>query len=142
MSRQANSSNEADLQAIDRVRAAHIAGMNQGNADHLAGLFGEDAVQMPPNAPTNRGRATIHAWFKAFMDPFRAEFALEVEEVRAAGDWAFERGAYQLRLSLKAGGSAIQDTGKYITIYQKQPDGAWFIARDIWNSSIPLPGMP
>jgi uncharacterized protein (TIGR02246 family) len=142
MSGQENTRNEADLLAINRVREAHIASLNQGNVDALVGVFSEDAVQMPPNAPANVGREMIRAWSKAFLDPLRAEFAHEVGEIRVAGDWAFERGTYRIRVTPKAGGESFQDTGKYITIYQQQPDGAWLLARDIWNSNQPTPGMP
>ena len=141
MSGQAGSPNEADLLAIERVREAHVAALNQGNGDAWAGVFSEDAVQMPPNAPANVGRAMIRARSHAFMDPFHAEFALEVDEVQLAGDWAFERGAYRIHVRPKAGGEGFQDAGKYITIYQKQANGAWLMARDIWNSDNPLPGM-
>jgi uncharacterized protein (TIGR02246 family) len=141
MSAQESIPHKTDLLAIDRVREAHIAALNPGNVDAFVGVFSEDAVQMPPNAPANVGRAMIRAWIIAFLDLFRVEFALEVAEVRVAGDWAFERGAYRIGLSPKAGGEAIQDVGKYITIYQKQADGAWLTARDIWNSNSPPPGM-
>jgi uncharacterized protein (TIGR02246 family) len=141
MSGQASSSNEADLLAIDRVREAHVTALNQGSVDAWVGVFSEDAVQMPPHTPANVGRAMIRAWGTAFLDPTHVEFALEVEEVRVAGDWAFERGAYQIRVSPKAGGEAFQDTGKYITIYQKQANNAWLMARDIWNSNHPAPRM-
>ena len=44
-------------------------------------------------------------------------------------------------LALRTGGSPISDAGKYITIYHRQADGTWVMARDIWNSSNPLPGL-
>jgi hypothetical protein len=28
------------------------------------------------------------------------------------------------------------------TVYQRRPDDSWAMARDIWNSDDPLPGMP
>ena len=31
------------------------------------------------------------------------------------------------------------DTGKYVEIWRKQPDGKWLIAVDISNSDLPLP---
>ena len=34
------------------------------------------------------------------------------------------------------------DAGKYITVYERRPDDSWAMARDIWNSNNPLPGMP
>jgi uncharacterized protein (TIGR02246 family) len=141
MSGQAGSANAAVIPAIDRVREAHIAAMNQGSVDAFVGVFSEDAVQMPPNFPANTGSAAIRAWITAFLQPFRVQFELEVAEVRVAGDWAFERGGYRIDVTPKAGGQGFQDLGKYITIYEKHPDGAWLVARDIWNSNNPPPSM-
>jgi uncharacterized protein (TIGR02246 family) len=139
MSDRSSNTNTPEAQAIDRVREAHIAAMNAGNVDAFVGVFSEDAVQMPPNAPANAGKAAIRAWIGGFLTPFNVQFALEVEEVQVAGDWAFERGRYQLRATPKAGGDGFSDAGKYITIYQKQPDNTWLAARDIWNSDHPVP---
>jgi uncharacterized protein (TIGR02246 family) len=132
---------EADGSAIDRVREAHVAALNQGDADAFAAVFSEDAVQMPPNEPANVGRDAIRAWAQGLMSLFGVQFSLSVEELRAAGDWAYERGGYTILLNPRAGG-ALQDRGKYITIYQRQPDGSWKTARDIWNSNRPAPGAP
>jgi uncharacterized protein (TIGR02246 family) len=140
MSGQGNASKKADLLAIDRVREAHVDAMNRGDPDAFAGVFTEDAAQMPPNETANVGREKIRAWAQGFFNSVRAEFALEVEEVRVAGEWAFERGSYRIRVSPRAGGGSFPDTGKYITIYESQPGGGWLTARDIWNSDHPAPG--
>jgi uncharacterized protein (TIGR02246 family) len=131
---------KADIAAIDRVREAHVAALNQGDADAWAAVFSEDAVQMPPNAPANVGSAAIRSWGQAFLNQFGTQFSLSVEEVRLAGDWAFERGTYTIVLSPRGGGT-LKDVGKYITIYQRQPDGSWKTARDIWNSNQQSPSM-
>jgi ketosteroid isomerase-like protein len=96
---------------------------------------------MPPNAPANVGRTMIGSWSQAFLDQFRLQFALAVDEVRVLGEWAFERGGYTISLNSKAGGLPMQDSGKYITVYQRKPGGTWRMARDIWNSCNPPPGM-
>jgi uncharacterized protein (TIGR02246 family) len=132
---------ETDLEAIDRVRAAHVAALNAGDAEAWAAQFTDDGVQMPPNAPVNAGRTMIGSWSRAFLDQFRVQFGLEVDEVRVLGDWAFERGGYTISLHPKAGGPPMQDIGKYITVYQRKPGDAWRMARDIWNSSNPPPAM-
>ena len=128
---------EVDLEAINRVRDAHVAALNAGDAGAWVALFTDDGVQMPPNAPANVGRSTIGSWSKGFMDLFRLEFALAVDEVRVLGEWAFERGTYTISLNPKAGGPPMQDMGKYITVYQRKPGDSWRMARDIWNSSNP-----
>ena len=132
---------EADLKAIESVRDAHVAALNAGDARGWASQFTDDGVQMPPHMPANIGRAAIEAWTAGFMKMFNAAFALSVDEVRVLGEWAFERGAYTIGLDPKAGGPAMEDAGKYITIYRRKPDNSWGMARDIWNSSSPLPGL-
>ena len=127
----------ADLEAIDEVRHEHVAALNTGDAQRWVAQFTEDGVQMPPNSPANVGRPMMERWAQGFLDHFRVRFDLDVDEVRVLGNWAFERGAYSIGLSPKAGGQPIQDAGKYITVYQRTSDGTWRMARDIWNSDNP-----
>ena len=130
-----------ELEGIDRTREAHIAALNDGEADAWVACFAADAVQMPPNSPPNVGADSIRAWSGGLLAAFRPEFSLLPDEVQLAGaDWAFERGTYTITLTPRAGGEPIRDVGKYITIYQRQADEAWVMARDIWNSNNPPPG--
>jgi uncharacterized protein (TIGR02246 family) len=133
--------NDGDLKAIDVVRDAHVAALNAGDARAWTTQFTDDAVQMPPNAPANVGGSEIASWSQAFLDQFHVHFALAVDEVLVLGEWAFERGGYTISLTSKAGGPRMQDTGKYVTIYQRKPGQAWRMARDIWNSNSPPPAM-
>jgi uncharacterized protein (TIGR02246 family) len=141
MTKQERIGSQVDLEAIDTVRDAHIVALNAGDAEAWVAQFTEDGVQMPPGAPAGVGRAMIRSWSQAFLDQFRVQFALVVDEVRISGDWAFERGGYTISLSSKAGGPQMQDIGKYITVYQRKPGDTWRVARDIWNSNSPPPGM-
>jgi uncharacterized protein (TIGR02246 family) len=129
----------ADIEAIDRVRTAYVAALNAGDVEGWVGVFAEDGVQMPPNAPANIGRLTIRPWVEKFLGTFRCNFALDVQEIVVIGDWAFERGGYRIVLRAKAGREPIEDVGKYITIYQRQPGASWKMARDIWNSDRAMP---
>jgi uncharacterized protein (TIGR02246 family) len=130
-----------DVEEIRRVREAHVAALNAGDADAWVSLFTDDGVQMPPNAPANVGRDMIQAWSRGFLGAFRAAFALAVAEVQVAGDWMFERGTYRITLTPKTGGDPIQDIGKYVTLYQRGSGRGWRLARDIWNTDNPLPGV-
>jgi uncharacterized protein (TIGR02246 family) len=129
-----------EVSAIGTVREAHVAALNAGDVDAWVSLFTDDGVQLPPNAPANVGRAMIRSWSQAFLGAFRPAFALAVDELRIARDWAFERGGYRITLTPRAAGRPVQDVGKYITIYERGPGGTWKIARDIWNTDQPLPG--
>ena len=129
------------LDALDRTRDAHVTALNTDDPDAWVACFAPDAAQMPPNEPPNVGIQNIAAWSRGMLAAFRAEFSLGVDEVELSGeDWAFERGTYTIALTPKAGGSPICDTGKYLTIYQRQTDHSWLMARDIWNSNNAVPG--
>jgi uncharacterized protein (TIGR02246 family) len=131
----------AELEDLDRTRDAHVAALNTNDPDAWVACFAPDAVQMPPNDPPNIGTDHIRAWSSAMLAAFRAEFSLDIDEVKLAGDdWAFERGTYTIALTPNSGGTPIHDTGKYLTVYQRQADHSWLMARDIWNSNNPLPG--
>ena len=119
MSQQEQSNNQADVEAINHVREAHITALNDGDVNAWVAAFTDDGVQMPPNAPANLGRESIRAWSQAFFAPFRVEGTLLVDEVQVSGDWAFERGTYTITLTPKAGGEPMQDIGKDLTIYER-----------------------
>ena len=62
MSQQAQSTNQADVEAINKVREMHIAAVNDGDVDAWVGTFTDDGVQMPPNVPANLGSERIREW--------------------------------------------------------------------------------
>jgi uncharacterized protein (TIGR02246 family) len=140
--RNQGTSTSVDQAGIDRLRDAHVAAVNSGNADGWAACFADDGVQMPPHFGANAGIAAIRGWNRGFLSMFACRFSLSVDEVQVAAEWAFERGRYEITLTPKAGGDPLKDSGKYITVYRRQSGGTWKIADDIWNSDQPLPGTP
>ena len=141
MSQPVQNADEADIEAIDAVREAHVTAINNGDIDAWASVFADDAVQMPPQSPANRGTRSIRTWCESFLSPYHATFMQLACELHVAGRWAFERGSYRITLSPKAGGESMQDIGKYLTVYERKEGGSWRIARDIWNSNLrPSPG--
>ena len=132
---------QAEIEAaIGEVREAYIAAQNAGDAAALAALFTDDAVLMPPNAPAVSGKEAIQSYLQSQNDQFSFELAASQAEVAAAGDWAFSRGTHTVNLNPKAAGKAVEDSGKYLNILKRQPDGSWKIARHTWNSDKALPG--
>ncbi|NIM47978.1 MAG: hypothetical protein GTO22_01735 [Gemmatimonadales bacterium] len=66
------------------------------------------------------------------------EFTITLVETGGGGDVAYARGTYLLTIAVE-GAEPTTDTGKYIEIRRKQPDGSWPIAIDMFNSDLPLP---
>ena len=95
---------------------------------------------MPPNHEALIGRQAITDDTGAMFEGMSAELTLSSEEVEVAGDWAFDRGSYTMKMTPKGDGEPMEEKGKYIVILQKQTDGSWKFAREVWNSDDPLPG--
>ncbi len=131
----AASLSDADIAAIEDGSAAFVAATNACDWGGLAALYTEDAWMLPPNGPAIQGPAAIETFFAAYP-PFSG-FTLNPIEIDGRGDLAFVRGTYSLTLEIE-GMEPTPDTGKYIEIHRRQPDGSWLLATDIFNSDIPL----
>ena len=133
---------EADLEAISNLREEYVAAYDAGNLERLMINFTGDAMLMPPNEPEAAGYEVIESWFQDAFEEFTVELTVSSEEVGVAGEWAFDRGIYTAMFTPRAGGEPTEDNGKYIVILEKQPDGSWKIALDIWNSDNPVAPSP
>ena len=126
----------ADKAAIEAQDATYIKNITAGDATALVkAYYTNDAVFMPPNMPLVTGSAAIEATMKAF--PPITNYSLHSDEIAGVGDLAYARGRYTLTLN-PPGMAPIPDSGKFIDIWRKQPDGSWKVARDIFNSDVPL----
>jgi ketosteroid isomerase-like protein len=132
-------------QAIDAANAQWPRLTSTGHADSLAEFYATDAVLMPPNMPTTKGKEAIRAFFATMntVDP-HPTLTLHAEAVHGAGGMAMERGrwhwAFPAGAKLPPGMAAV-DSGKYI-VHWMQENGKWVMVDDIWNSDTPLPTPP
>ena len=129
---------EADVEAIDELREQGVAAINGKDVEAYLALVTDDAVLMPPHESPAVGKEAIRSKFQALLDPFTPEVTASSEEVVVAGDWAFERYSFNLKLTPTEAGEPIEDSGQGVQIYRRQADGSWKIAYDIWNSNKPL----
>ncbi len=82
------------------------------------------------------GREAILPWFQAF--PPMTEFNLTITKLEGCCDLAYMVGAYSMTIAPEGAPEPIQDVGKFIEVRQKQDDGSWQIAEDIFNSDLPM----
>ena len=129
---QRSSSDEA---AIKQVGDDYVKATLAADAKAVAALYTEDAVEMPPNVPSVKGRAAIEQYYmKLFSGGTKVgQFALTHLESRAVGDRGFDVGSYQQSMNPPGQTTATSDTGKYVVILRRS-QGAWKIAYAIYNS--------
>lgn len=124
---------------IEETNAEFMAAVRSGDTAKVASLYTEDAVVMPPNSESVRGREGAKALFDGMIEQMGAPLlTLSTEDVTELGDTAFEVGTYTMRMPA-AGESAMDDRGKYVVIWRRSGDGAWKLAVDIWNSDLSAP---
>ena len=116
--------------AIERFEKA--AGAKDAAA--IASLYTEDATLLPPGQPAIKGRQGIQAFWQGFLDAGAADPKIKSIEVGGAGDLVYEIGEFSATMPLPTGGTA-PGTGKYVVVFERQPDGTLRMKADIFNSN-------
>lgn len=129
---------EEDHAAIEEVTTAFVDAFRRADWDAVAGLYAENAVLLPPNTDAVIGRAAILDFLKAF--PPVTQFGIENLEIQGSGEMAVIRGVYTMTIEVE-GMPPVDDHGKFVELRYKQADGSWPLQWDIFNSSVPAPGM-
>ena len=112
-----------DRAAIEALTADYTAAVQAGDAAAISALHAADAILLPPNEPSLRGREAVDAYLAAFhAEPLDQTFTTEDVVVAESGDLAYEVGTW--------------DGGKYLTVWRRTPDG-WRIAADAWSDDAP-----
>jgi uncharacterized protein (TIGR02246 family) len=109
--------------------------MLNNDFNSVLNLYADDAISLPSYAPMMRGKQEISDAMKKDMEAGNrfTEVDFNTIEVREEGDVAIEIGTYNMTMKMKEGGEDWSDTGKYITVWEKQGN-EWKVAIESWNS--------
>ena len=103
----------------------------------------DDAIVMPPNEPPTEDKQAIEKSLAELISKLQlSNLQLSISEVDVQGDTAIVRGAYSSNITVPGMDVPMEDRGKTLTVWKKQADGSWKLHRDIWNSNMPIPGLP
>lgn len=118
-----------DERAIRETHSIWIDAVNTGDLVRLLTLMADDVVFLNPGrAPI--GRDEFPVVLSAAHQQARIHCSSELEEVVVVGEVAYTRSRDSLFVTPFAGGEAMQLAGDRLTVYRKQPDGRWLLARD------------
>ena len=124
----------ADIAANQALSQSFSKHMVAKEWDAAALLYTESAVLLPSNSQALHGRAAVKGFVQGF--PPLAELTLTIDTLVGEGKLAYAVGRYHLTLDLK--GSPV-DSGTFLDVREKQADGSWLYAADMFHSSAPLP---
>jgi ketosteroid isomerase-like protein len=122
-------------QAIEENNAMFVQAYNRGDAAACAANYFEDGALLAPNQPTVLGTQAIEGFFKGMIEELGGTGAIEIVEVSAEGDLAYQSATYAFE------GNEGSDAGKFVEVYKRQADGSWKIRLTIFNSDNPPPAI-
>jgi uncharacterized protein (TIGR02246 family) len=95
--------------------------------------YAPDAVLMAPGEHTAGTPEAIKTAITAMTADPALDLRFEAEKVAVApsGDMAYTRGHFTMTATDPATKTVGTQTGSYVTIYAKQPDGSWKAVEDI-----------
>ena len=117
-----------------------MAAINEGFAEALAdqdvdrvvGFYTDDARILFSGMPVVRGRSEIAAMFREDLDRGPMSIRFETIDVLEEGSLVVDVGRY----------ITPKDRGKYVVVYQRQPDGTLKIAVDAASGDGPSSSGP
>jgi uncharacterized protein (TIGR02246 family) len=132
-SSEANAADRAAINAlIDEVETTFAA----ADLDGAMAIFTDDAMIIAPATPNVVGADAIRTMYAGMLAQFEVDADQITEEIRVAGDLAYERGSYSLRLTDRSSGQVVQDVvNRHMHILRRQPDGRWKTWRMMVNSA-------
>ena len=99
----------------------------------LAAEYSDDAALGGPGDPLATTQVDRRKAITALVnDPnFKLTFASDRVLVASAGDLATSRGHYTITMTDKATGKPVTSSGTFLTVYKRQPDGAFKAVEDM-----------
>jgi ketosteroid isomerase-like protein len=128
---------ESELRALDEEWSA-TAGRN--DLDGTVAFYADDAVVLPPNAPIATDKKSIRESWAGLLGPHTSvSWKWSKVEVAQSGELGYIYGSYKLVISASGEGGPVNDAGKFLEVWKKQPNGKWKCIVDTYNSDLPVP---
>jgi ketosteroid isomerase-like protein len=112
------------------------------NLEQTIAYYSDDAMVLPPNGPSATTKEAIRKlWQDLLASPgFALSWKPTRVEVSKSGDMSHVSGTYEFSIN-DTSGKPINDRGKYLEVWEKQADGKWKCAADMWNSDMQVPAQ-
>jgi uncharacterized protein (TIGR02246 family) len=118
-----------DEQAIRELNSTWMDKANAVDLDYLLTLITDDVVLMGPGEEPI-GREGFIGKFSGAHEELQIHCSSEMEEVVVVGEVAYSRCRDVVTVTPRDGGETTKHAGYRMTVYRKQADGRWLLARD------------
>jgi uncharacterized protein (TIGR02246 family) len=120
----------ADETAIRQVIETWHRATADSDVAMVQRLIAEDAIFLSPEKPPVRGRATFLQRLTESLKTHTIRFSGEIREVRVSGDLGYCWADLTVTATPLDGSSTKVQKGPVLSIFRKEPSGAWMLIRD------------
>ncbi len=125
---------DADVAAIRQICDLWDEVLPTADWDRAGATLSEDFVFYFPEQPPMNGRAAWRQWVESFPPIHHSK--INLEEIDGRDDLAFIRATQSV--TIEADGKPVTNTGRWIAILRKQPNGSWLLASEAVNFENPM----
>ncbi|MEM7568480.1 MAG: DUF4440 domain-containing protein [Pseudomonadota bacterium] len=122
-----------DVAAIEETRRRVFSAYKAGDLATMMAYFHPDVIQIPAFDKVLDGKAAVEANYAAALAHFQITMTDALENLSISADMASTHGTYDIVLTPKAGGAAMQRSGRYMVIMKRwaeSPTG-WSTFREL-----------
>jgi ketosteroid isomerase-like protein len=107
------------------------------DVEQTIAYYSDAAIVLPPNASSATTKEAIRNVWKDLLASPGLVITWKPGKVKLgrSNDMAWVSGTYDLTTN-DASGKPVNDHGKYLEVWEKQADGDWKCAADMWNSDL------
>lgn len=128
--------NEELREKIVKINQQMAKAMMEGNSQAAIGFYAKDAISLPNYGEMVKGIDAIKKSNDEMLSSGMKVNSMEFNTVmvNTYGNVVSEIGTYKMNATVPGMENPIDDTGKYLTIWEKQPDGSLKIKVETWNT--------
>jgi ketosteroid isomerase-like protein len=128
---------------IEELNRDMVENMLSGNYEKTLDMYAEDAISLPSNEPMREGISEIRKSIESMAQSGMKVVSFEpsIKRIIPEGNLVMEIGSYKISLNVPGMDQPVEDKGKYLTVWEKQPDGSLKIKIETWNSDESSMGM-
>jgi uncharacterized protein (TIGR02246 family) len=136
--RQESNSNfnyEQDREAIIALTKEHMTAVNTTNVELLLKGMTGDVVYLGSGRSPFIGKQELRALVEPMYEQFDINLQMTTKDILISGDLAVEWGIVTGTMTPRNGDKELEIDNKYLFVYQRQKDGTWKTAWDIYNEN-------
>jgi len=129
-------SQNAAADILAPLREQWVHDLHEKRIDASVAAYAANAEFIEPDGGRVRGAANIRSLFETVTKVFDSDLTFYSWRAQVIGDAAFDSGTYRESLVLRGNGEHQHSSGSYVTVYEREKDGRWLIAEQVWTGAV------